>query len=60
MLVAVDSLAYEDCVKLDWRLYGKIPMTNLPLTVGEAGDLNKWKSGTCASISGSIGEPGGK
>lgn len=56
MLVAVDSLAYKDCVKLDWRLYGKIPMTNLPLTVGETEALNKWKSGICASISDSIGE----
>lgn len=45
MLLAVDSLVYEDCVKLDWRVYRKVPITNLPLTVGDAEDLNEWKPG---------------
>lgn len=31
-------------------------MANLPLIVGEAEILNKWKSGICGSISESIGE----
>lgn len=31
-------------------------MANLPLIVGEAEILNKWKSGICGCISESIGE----
>lgn len=51
MLLAVDTLAHEDRVKSDWRVSGKIPMTNLPFILGDAEHLNKWKSGTCGSIS---------
>lgn len=56
MLLAVDSLVYEDCVKLDRRVYRRVPMTNLPLTLGDAEDLNEWKSGVCGSTSWSIRE----
>lgn len=56
VLLALDSLAYEDCVNLDWRIYRKIPVTNLPLILGDVEALNKWKSGVCGSTSWNIGE----
>lgn len=56
MLLAVDTLAFKDCVKSGWRVSRKIAMTNPPWTLGDAEHLSKWTSGVCGSSSWCLGE----